>query len=111
MERIKAIFRMIFKTLFNVRFCERCGGVIWVDSITRCPHCDFRVRDADEKSWGLFALGLIPVVGLISGIIAFFVCRSKGKKRKAKSAISGAFLGLLLTVIVGVVACIGLGII
>ncbi len=111
MERIKAIFRMIFKTLFNVRFCERCGGVIWVDSITRCPHCDFRVRDADERSWGLFALGLIPVIGLISGIIAGCVCSSRGKKRKARSAFSGAALGFALTALVGVVCCIGLGII
>ncbi len=111
MERIKAIFRVIFKTLFNVRFCERCGGAIWAERLTRCPHCDFRMRNANEKSWGLFALGLIPVVGLISGIIAFFVCRSRGKDRKAKSALNGAICGFLLLAAAGVALCLGLGII
>ncbi len=111
MERIKAIFRNIFRVLFNVRYCERCGGVIWTEKVTRCPHCDFRMRNADEKSWGLFALGLIPVVGLISGIIACVVCSSRGKKRKAKSAISGAILGLVLLAVAGVAIALGLGLI
>ena len=102
MDRIRAIFRMIFRVLFNVRFCERCGGAIWHKNLTRCPHCDFRMRDADEKSWGLFALGLLPAVGLIIGIVAAIVCRAKGKKRKAKSALVGALVGLLLVgVLVG----------
>ena len=106
MERIRAIFRMIFVTLFDVSYCERCGGVIWHKDLTRCPHCDFRMRDADEKSRGLFALGMIPVVGLITGIIISIVCAARGKKRKAKSAISGALLGLLLLAIAGVIAAL-----
>lgn len=106
MERIRAIFRMIFVTLFNVSFCERCGGAIWHQNLTRCPHCDFRMRDADEKSRGLFALGMIPVIGLISGIIAAIVCAAKGKKNKAKSALLGAFVGLLLLVAAAVVAAL-----
>ena len=104
MERIRAIFRMIFITLFNVRFCERCGGAIWAKNVTRCPHCDFKMRDANEKSWGLFALGLIPVIGFITGVIAAIVCAAKGQSRKARSALSGAFIGLLLVAAAGAIA-------
>ena len=110
MDRIMWIFKNIFITLFNVRYCERCGKSIWNSNLTRCPRCDFRMRDADEKSWGLFALGLIPVVGLISGIIASIVCSKKGYKRKAKSALSGAIWGLVLLVIAAVVIVLSLGI-
>ena len=111
MDRIRAIFRIIFITLFNVRYCERCGGAIWAKNVTRCPHCDFRMRDANEKSWGLFALGLIPVIGFIVGIIAAIVCAAKGKSRKAKSAISGALIGLLLVAIAGAIAVSAFGLI
>lgn len=106
MDRIRAIFRIIFTTLFNVCYCERCGGAIWAKNVTRCPHCDFRMRDANEKSWGLFALGLIPVIGFIVGIIAAIVCAAKGKSRKAKSAISGALIGLLLVAAAGTIAAL-----
>ena len=111
MDRIRAIFRIIFITLFNVRYCERCGGAIWAKNVTRCPHCDFKMRDANEKSWGLFALGLIPVIGFIVGIIAAIVCAAKGKSRKAKSAISGALIGLLLVAIAGAIAVSAFGLI
>ena len=111
MDRIRAIFRIIFITLFNVRYCERCGGAIWAKNVTRCPHCDFKMRDANEKSWGLFALGLIPVIGFIAGVIAAIVCAAKGKSRKAKSAISGALIGLLLVAIAGAIAVSAFGLI
>lgn len=111
MENLVWYFKEFFVKLFGICYCERCGKAIWRSEITRCPRCDFRIRNADEKCWGLFALGLIPVIGLISGIIASIVCAKRGKKRKAKSAISGALLGLLLLVIAAVLALLAFGII
>ena len=111
MERLFAIFKLIISALFNVSYCERCGGVIWNKNITRCPHCDFKVRGADEKSWGLFALGMIPGVGLIAGLIAGIVCAAKGKKRKAKSAFSGMAVGILLVAAAVVLALLAFDVI
>ena len=103
MDRIRNLFRTLFNFFFNVDYCERCGHVIWNKNQTRCHHCDFRRRDANEKSWGLFAVGLVlPVIGSIIGIIAAIVCSKKGLNRKAKSAVGGALLGLLLWGLVAV---------
>ena len=111
MERIRAIFAYIFNVIFRVRYCERCGRSIWTKDLTRCPRCDFRMRDANEKSWGLFALSMIPVIGVIVGIIAAIVCAIKGKPRKASSAISGVFAGLGVLAVAAVLFALGSGMI
>ena len=69
------------------------------------------MRDADEKSWGLFALGMIPAIGFLIGIIAAIVCAAKKKPRKAKSAISGAFAGLGILAVAGGLFALGSGMI
>ena len=69
------------------------------------------MRDANEKSWGLFALGMLPGIGIIVGIVAAIVCAIKGKTRKASSAISGVFAGLGLLAVAVVLFALGSGMI
>lgn len=82
-------------SMFGFKFCEYCGGFLRGDA-KKCSDCGAIVRDADVFSWGWCAIGaaFFPA-GLIASIL-FFV---KRKKERARSALVGAIIQILLIAI------------
>ena len=107
MGYIRLLFNSIMKALFNVKFCEYCGSWLRKDEV-RCTDCGCLVRDADVKSWGLFAIALMFFP---AGIVISIVCAAKKKKKKAKSALIGTLCSLLMCAVLAFVALWKVGII
>ena len=81
-----------FLSMLGFKFCEYCGGFLRGDA-KKCSDCGAVVRDADVFSWGWCAIGaaFFPV-GLVAAI--FFLMRRK--KERAKSALVGSIIQILL---------------
>ena len=82
-------------SMFGFKFCEYCGGFLRGDA-KKCSDCGAIVREADVFSWGWCAIGAAFFPAGLCGAIFFFM---KRKRERAKSALVGAIIQIVLLVI------------
>ncbi len=88
--------------LNSARYCVNCGKGLRFKT-RDCPWCGTRVENPDKSDKKFFALGLIPVIGWIIGLILFFALQNE-YPRKADSAAKGVITGVVAILLACIVA-------